>query len=155
MTRRRLVTAALTILIAISLIMAAHAASLRSLVAKVDRVSDGDSVIATTSEGTKLRIRLLGIDAPEIANGTKPGSIPTTDAPGGALSGIVTMGKPQHETGGKHVLLESRLAYHHRCLREDATEPDLTALERLALVRARMRWIREIRQTLERLRRPQ
>lgn len=31
------------------------------------------------------------------------------------------------------VLLESRLRYHHPCLREDATNPDLTALERLAL----------------------
>jgi endonuclease YncB( thermonuclease family) len=51
----------------------AFAATPRSLVAKVDRVTDGDSVTATTSDGTKLRIRLLGIDAPEIANGAKPG----------------------------------------------------------------------------------
>jgi hypothetical protein len=29
---------------------------------------------------------------------------------------------------------ESRLAYHLRCLREDATEPALSQLERLALV---------------------
>ena len=33
------------------------------------------------------------------------------------------------------ILLESRLAYHHRCLREDATDPAMSALERLALVR--------------------
>jgi len=52
------------------------------------------------------------------------------------------------------VLLESRLAYHLRCLREDATDPELTDLERLALVRDRARRIREIRQTLENLRRP-
>ncbi len=51
----------------------AHAASPRTLVAQVERVSDGDSVTATTSEGTKLRIRLLGIDAPEIAHGKMPG----------------------------------------------------------------------------------
>ncbi len=50
-----------------------HAATPRSLVAKVDRVSDGDSVIATTSDGTKLRIRLLGIDAPEVAQGSNLG----------------------------------------------------------------------------------
>ncbi len=55
------------------LLSSAHAATPHSLVAKVDRVSDGDSVIATTDDGTKLRIRLLGIDAPEIANGAKPG----------------------------------------------------------------------------------
>jgi hypothetical protein len=34
-------------------------------------------------------------------------------------------------------LLESRIAYHLRCLREDATDPAMTALERLALVRDR------------------
>ncbi len=39
----------------------------------VDRVSDGDTVTATTSGGTKLRLRLLGIDAPEVANDKKPG----------------------------------------------------------------------------------
>ena len=39
----------------------------------VERVSDGDTITALTSEGTKLRIRLLGIDAPEIAHGKKPG----------------------------------------------------------------------------------
>jgi len=30
-------------------------------------------------------------------------------------------------------LLESRIAYHLRCLREDAPDPDMTSLERLAL----------------------
>ena len=51
----------------------AHAATPHPLVAHVNRVSDGDTVIATTNEGTKLGIRLLGIDAPEVANGAKPG----------------------------------------------------------------------------------
>jgi endonuclease YncB( thermonuclease family) len=51
----------------------AFAATPHSLVAKVDRVADGDSVTATTNDGTRLRIRLLGIDAPEVANGAKPG----------------------------------------------------------------------------------
>jgi hypothetical protein len=45
-------------------------------------------------------------------------------------------------------LLESRLAYHLRCLREDATDPELTSLERLALIRDRARRMREIRGTL-------
>ena len=46
-------------------------------------------------------------------------------------------------------LLASRLAYHLRCLREDATNPDLPALERLALVRDRAARIREIRVQIE------
>ena len=50
-----------------------YAANSRTLVAKVERVSDGDTITALTSEGTKLRIRLLGIDAPEIPHGKKPG----------------------------------------------------------------------------------
>jgi hypothetical protein len=41
------------------------------------------------------------------------------------------------------VFLESRLRYHLRCLREDATDPELTALEQLALVRDRAARIRE------------
>ncbi len=51
----------------------AHAAAPRILVAKVERVSDGDTVTALTSEGTKLRLRLLGIDAPEVPHGKTPG----------------------------------------------------------------------------------
>jgi hypothetical protein len=55
--------------------------------------------------------------------------------------------------GGKHAsakrtLLESRFAYHLRFLREDATNPDVTALERLTLVRERAARIRGIRQAL-------
>jgi hypothetical protein len=46
-------------------------------------------------------------------------------------------------------MLQGRLAYHLRCLREDATDPELTALERLALVRDRAGRIREIRRKLE------
>jgi hypothetical protein len=47
-------------------------------------------------------------------------------------------------------LLESRLAYHPRCLVEDATDPELPRLERLALVRERVARLREIRRDLER-----
>jgi micrococcal nuclease len=39
----------------------------------VERVSDGDTLTPFTSEGTNLRIRLMGIDAPEIPHGDKPG----------------------------------------------------------------------------------
>ncbi len=45
--------------------------------------------------------------------------------------------------------LESRLRYHLRCLREDATDPALTSVERLALVRDRAKRIREIQRELE------
>jgi hypothetical protein len=43
-------------------------------------------------------------------------------------------------------LLESHLRYHHRCLREDATNPELRALERLMLVRDRAKRIRKNRE---------
>lgn len=45
----------------------------RLLTAIVQRVSDGDSVTALSANGTTLRLRLLGIDAPEVAYDTKPG----------------------------------------------------------------------------------
>lgn len=48
-----------------------------------------------------------------------------------------------------HVLLESRLAYHLRCLREDATDPEMSSVERLAVVRDRAARIREIREELK------
>ncbi len=51
----------------------AHAATPRTLTAKVERVSDGDTITAFTSNQTMLRIRLLGIDAPEVVHGEKPG----------------------------------------------------------------------------------
>ena len=57
-----------------------------------------------------------------------------------------TQGK--RETASR-ILLESRLRYHLCCLREDATDPELTSLERLALVRDRAARIREIRWELE------
>jgi micrococcal nuclease len=45
----------------------------RVLQGTVERVSDGDTLIALADNATKLRIRLLGIDAPEISHGRKPG----------------------------------------------------------------------------------
>ncbi len=49
----------------------------------------------------------------------------------------------------KRILLKSRLRYHHRCLCEDATNPDLTALERLTLVRGRVARTQEIARELD------
>ena len=39
----------------------------------VHKVSDGDTVTVFTPEGAKLRVRLFGIDAPEVPHGRKPG----------------------------------------------------------------------------------
>ena len=50
-------------------------------------------------------------------------------------------------------MAESRLTYHLHCLAEDATEPELSSLERLALVRERVARIREIRQELNQAKR--
>jgi hypothetical protein len=55
----------------------------------------------------------------------------------------------ERQRGEKHILLKSRLAYHLRCLREDATDPERTSLERLTLVRDRVARVREIRRELE------
>ncbi len=44
----------------------------RTLTAKVERVSDGDTLTAIANSGTKLRMRLLGIEGPEIPHGDKP-----------------------------------------------------------------------------------
>ncbi|MGA6992441.1 MAG: thermonuclease family protein [Candidatus Deferrimicrobiaceae bacterium] len=41
-------------------------ASPRTVEGEVTRVIDGDTVTLTTREGTKLRVRLYGIDAPEV-----------------------------------------------------------------------------------------
>ena len=49
-----------------------HAATPRTLVATVERVSDGDTLIAMNSNQTKLRLRLLGIDAQEVPHGDIP-----------------------------------------------------------------------------------
>lgn len=46
------------------------------------------------------------------------------------------------------ILPASRLAYHLHCLREDATDPEMTAFARLTLVRDRVERMREIEQEL-------
>lgn len=52
---------------------ASQAAPLRTVTATVTKISDGDTVQAITPEGTKLKIRLYGIDAPETPKGKIPG----------------------------------------------------------------------------------
>jgi len=61
------------IFLVVALAAPAFAASPRSLVATVQHVADGDPITALVENGTRLRLRLLGIDAPEIAHGWKPG----------------------------------------------------------------------------------
>jgi len=57
--------AALIVLSALSV----HAAPLRTVTATITKISDGDTVQAITREGTKLKVRLYGIDAPETKKG--------------------------------------------------------------------------------------
>jgi len=46
-----------------------QAAPIRTVTATITKISDGDTVQAVTTEGTKLKIRLYGIDAPETQKG--------------------------------------------------------------------------------------
>lgn len=57
----------------IFLATASHAAPLRTVTATVTKITDGDTVQAVTLEGTKLKVRLYGIDAPEMPKGRIPG----------------------------------------------------------------------------------
>jgi endonuclease YncB( thermonuclease family) len=52
----------------------------RLVTVTVVRVADGDTLTAETDNGTKLRIRLLGIDAPEVSHNGKPGQPFGTEA---------------------------------------------------------------------------
>jgi len=72
--RRLAVGHGLVILGAILLFLAVStfAANPRPLVATVERVSDGNTITAIIGNQTKLRIRLLGIDAPERGHEPRP-----------------------------------------------------------------------------------
>lgn len=52
---------------------AIHAAPVRTVTATIIKISDGDTVQVVTPEGTKLKVRLYGIDAPETEKGKIPG----------------------------------------------------------------------------------
>ena len=54
------------------LLPSANAATPLTLVATVESVCDGHTIMPITSNCTKLRIRLLGTDALEIVHGTIP-----------------------------------------------------------------------------------
>jgi endonuclease YncB( thermonuclease family) len=51
----------------------AHASVTRTVIAKVERVSDGEFITAITSNQTMLHTRLLGIDASEAVHRNGPG----------------------------------------------------------------------------------
>ena len=72
MPTKRSLLSWLSALACLALAVPAFSASPPSLVATVQRIADGDTLTAISANGTKLRIRLLGIDAPEIAHGTNP-----------------------------------------------------------------------------------
>ncbi len=61
------------LLIALVLAGSGFATPPRPLVAAGERVSSGDTIIALSEYGTKLRISLLAIDAPELPHGKNPG----------------------------------------------------------------------------------
>ena len=48
-------------------------ATSRKVEGKVTRVADGDTLTLVTREGTKLKVRLYGIDAPEVRHEMLPG----------------------------------------------------------------------------------
>ena len=55
------------------LLLAPSCAVPRTVEGKVFRVIDGDTLTLVTPEGTKLRVRLYGIDAPEVRHEKMPG----------------------------------------------------------------------------------
>ena len=69
---RRLLLLILTALL-IFCAAASQAAPIRIFTATVTKITDGDTVQAVTPEGTKLKVRLYGIDAPEMPKGKIPG----------------------------------------------------------------------------------
>jgi len=74
--KRRLPGKPLWVLLAVLFFLGAaagHATPLRTVTATITRITDGDTVQAVTPEGTKLKVRLYGIDAPETAKGKIPG----------------------------------------------------------------------------------
>lgn len=70
--RQRTMSSINTLLVCLSLVpTSVYAQGIR--VAKVVQVIDGNSLIAEARGGTKLRVRLVGIEAPQLAQGKKPG----------------------------------------------------------------------------------
>ena len=63
----------MTALLACLCLAAVPVEAQRVTVAAVVQVADGNTLTARTKDGAELRIRLLGIDAPEVAQGKRPG----------------------------------------------------------------------------------
>lgn len=74
----------------------AHAAHVRLLTATVARIVDGDTLIAYTARA-RFRVRLLGINAPEIAH----------DGQRGERYGLEAKGHLEHLVAGRSVRLEA------------------------------------------------
>lgn len=55
----------------ISNVIPLYAAPIRTVEAVATKISDGDTIQAVTKEGTKIKIRLYGIDAPETEKSNK------------------------------------------------------------------------------------
>lgn len=78
-------------------------AAIRTLTGTVSKVSDGDTIHVTTSEQTKLRVRLYGIDAPETYKiNNRTGQVNKAGQPYGDESWKAIEGKIM----GKHVRLD-------------------------------------------------
>jgi micrococcal nuclease len=72
-TGRAAVGAALLLIQILAVGGVAHASLVRYLVATVQQVIDGDSLVAVSITGARLKLRLLEIKAPEIPRGRKRG----------------------------------------------------------------------------------
>jgi endonuclease YncB( thermonuclease family) len=71
--RFRCAIALLVAFVALHLVSVSSCATPRKVEGTVTRVTDGDTLILVTGEGTKLKVRLYGIDAPEIRHERVPG----------------------------------------------------------------------------------
>ena len=80
-----LILAALAVLGAVAI----HAAPIRTVTATITKISDGDTVQAITPEGTKLKVRLYGIDAPETQKRNIPGE-PFSNASRDYLASLIS-----------------------------------------------------------------
>lgn len=84
----RLPAVLLAACLAFHVLSAPSRATARTVEGTVTRVFDGDTLVLVTPEGTKLRVRLYGIDAPEVRHERMPGQ-PFGKEARGALEALV------------------------------------------------------------------